>query len=419
MTVTQKYEHQVIPVGTVVQTILGDPLKITSVLHFGEFGDVYEAEEPVEKTRMCLRTEHINCPKAFRSLDCFIRLAQRYPLADRRYSRHLINVTKQTGDFGELNELRFHTCELLGPNLDDLRQLHLQRNFTHQMAFYMCDQILRALSELHRLGYVHRRVSPKSFCVGSHVHESLVFVVGYSHLHYVKKGNREHKVYKDDYKSSIRGSKVFQSVAAQREKTVYFRDDLESLLFTFIDVFKMGAVPWKSKEPAKMLDDKVKMRQGKFKNFDKLLPPDFEQLFRILRTFDETDRPECVLLHEIIDKCARRYEINIGAVAPDFLGKILPNFVLNRPPKEEVKKKELTEDPDSDRDEFEACVKARVENKMTTGDETKGDTSCSIGRFKGDEPPDEAAEKTAKRLKRGKKPKHNEDYRVGRDIFIV
>ncbi|CAJ0557727.1 unnamed protein product, partial [Mesorhabditis spiculigera] len=277
------------PGGHRLQTILGDPLKIISVLHFGEFGDVYEAEEPVEKTRMCLRTEHINCPKAFRSLDCFIRLAQRYPLADRRYSRHLINVTKQTGDFGELNELRFHTCELLGPNLDDLRQLHLQRNFTHQMAFYMCDQILRALSELHRLGYVHRRVSPKSFCVGSHVHESLVFVVGYSHLHYVKKGNREHKVYKDDYKSSIRGSKVFQSVAAQREKTVHFRDDLESLYSCCHHTFKFPPPGCSPLSTCKVQDGRGACveeqgagedAQRQVKNFDKLLPPDFEQLFR-------------------------------------------------------------------------------------------------------------------------------------------
>ncbi|KAJ1370908.1 hypothetical protein KIN20_032732 [Parelaphostrongylus tenuis] len=63
-------------------------------------------------------------------------------------------------------------------NIEKLREL-LGGKFKQSSAFYIAGEVLNALAELHKHGFVHRDVKPTNICVGVGAQSTRVYLVDY------------------------------------------------------------------------------------------------------------------------------------------------------------------------------------------------------------------------------------------------
>lgn len=62
--------------------------------------------------------------------------------------------------------MKFIMTQALGDTLYDITRKHLKSAFSPSTALRVSIQMLRALTDLHALGYLHRLIRPKGFSIG-------------------------------------------------------------------------------------------------------------------------------------------------------------------------------------------------------------------------------------------------------------
>ncbi|VDP13597.1 unnamed protein product [Soboliphyme baturini] len=183
-------------------------------------------------------------------------------------------------DFGNWSCFQYLVFKQCGPSLHQLRRQMQSRSFTEETIVRVAVQCVEAIRDLHRIGYVHRNVRPMVFHIGSEP-KSLrtIFLTDFDVAKRYLDKNGNHKPYKG--RIGFRGSTFYASINSHEKKELSRRDDLWSLFYVIIEMFK-GWLPWKQ-----IYNRETALKLKQYYTPEKLceaLPPQFRKIVKHLRS---------------------------------------------------------------------------------------------------------------------------------------
>ncbi|EYC41312.1 hypothetical protein Y032_0573g148 [Ancylostoma ceylanicum] len=84
-------------------------------------------------------------------------------------------------DYGHSKKYKFLIMPLLGPNLNQLREI-MKKEFSPATAARLSIQALDAVTMLHQIKILHTRIEPSHFCIGTEHRRNMLFLVGLGHI---------------------------------------------------------------------------------------------------------------------------------------------------------------------------------------------------------------------------------------------
>ncbi|KAH7836960.1 hypothetical protein Vadar_007868 [Vaccinium darrowii] len=151
---------------------------------------------------------------------------------------------------GQQSDYYIMVMDMLGPSLSELFKSK-SRRMSKKMVACIAIEAISILEEIHSRGYVHGDIKPENILIGSPgtADEKKLFLVDFG----LATRWRDHAtglhVKYDQMPDVFRGTTSFASVHAHLGRTASRRDDLESLAYTLIFLFR-GRLPWSMFEAA-------------------------------------------------------------------------------------------------------------------------------------------------------------------------
>ncbi|TKR69404.1 hypothetical protein L596_021570 [Steinernema carpocapsae] len=229
--------------GSLLET-LKHKYKIVRKILDGAFGFTYKVQHVTTKNEYALKTEPMTdeeSMKRFKTLKTELVL---YQAMDK-----IINPIKrqhfcQLVDFGCTSAFKFMVITLLGENLYTITRIYLNRAFTPSTALRVSIQMLRALMDLHGLGYVHRFLKPHTFAVGLGSNLRIIHMCDFS-LAWQFKEEGESSVRPPRSRVKMMGAIRYTSRNSHHSRELSRRDDLESWLYLSMEFFYLNILPWR------------------------------------------------------------------------------------------------------------------------------------------------------------------------------
>ena len=189
-----------------------------------------------------------------------------------------------------LIDTRIIVMDLLGPSLEDLFEMN-NKKFSLQTVIKLAINFIDIIQYIHSNGYIHRDLKPDNFTIG-YIDKDKLFCIdfGLAKKYLNKSGN--HITFMK--KRGFCGTAVYASIAAHAYHEQSRKDDLESIAYMLIYLYK-GKLPWKS---IKAKDKKTKYKmiyQEKLKcspeELCKGMPRQFCVFLDYVRTMDFDEKP--------------------------------------------------------------------------------------------------------------------------------
>ncbi|CDW55316.1 Tau tubulin kinase 1 [Trichuris trichiura] len=234
--------------------------KLVELIGSGGFGEVYEAADLVDGTRVALKIEQKGIESSALDVELSVYSVFAdgllFKLATSDPSQHLkmgfcskhvkwcdgSKYCPSFYDYGSTDTAVFIVIQLLGPSLSQWRRCMPKKCFTVGTAIRCAHQILCALEELHEAGYIHRDIKLSNIAPGL-VSDSkfglFLFDFGLCRKYILDNG-----VHKDERASvGFRGTSRYASINAHDCKDLSRRDDMMSLFYVTVEMFT-GKLPW-------------------------------------------------------------------------------------------------------------------------------------------------------------------------------
>ncbi|MCQ2818873.1 MAG: casein kinase 1 family protein [archaeon] len=164
-------------------------------------------------------------------------------------------------------------------------------------------QMLTRLEFLHNKGFIHRDIKPDNFCLGSSKSNTLVYLIDFGLCKRYLTKEKTHIEFSEN--EQMIGTPKYASINSHLEVSLSRRDDLESLAYTIIFLFRRGSLPWDkvkaltlAEKNNKIMDLKIQtpeedICQGLHQNLVKFLrytkqlkfeeTPDYKYLYNLLK----------------------------------------------------------------------------------------------------------------------------------------
>ena len=192
--------------------------------------------------------------------------------------KHVCNVH----DFVKNSEQNLIVMDLLGSNLAKIRKI-LEINYEFSIAIQLLIEMLAAIEEVHKRGFIHRDVKASNFVLSQDYREVFIVDFGLAKKHLDNAG----APYKQRRKADFRGTVSFASLNAHNNIDLSRRDDLWSLYFVMLD-FLEEKLKWREVKEYTMdqvkdiktrcLDDPEPLLWDKTKNIEEV-----KEIYRYIR----------------------------------------------------------------------------------------------------------------------------------------
>ena len=207
-----------------------------------------------------------------------------------RFLEHEISMykcTKLPHSVVTIDSKKCLVMPLHGKNLEQMIETH--GKFSLKNVLLVAINGIRLLKEIHSKGVIHRDVKPGNFALGTGSGENLYLIdLGLSKKYIGTRGHCEMT-----NKDSFRGTTRYASINAHDLLEQSRRDDLESLAYTLVYLFK-GSLPWQSrgipKEDRNEYVKKIK-KETSVETLCADMPREFEVYLRYIKTIDFTEKP--------------------------------------------------------------------------------------------------------------------------------
>jgi serine/threonine protein kinase len=224
--------------------ILLNKYKIIEEIGSGSFGKVFKAHSLKNKSEIAIKIQYTDVANVLKNE------AKIY-----KYLKDTMIVPK-IKNYGSENSFNFLVLDLLGKNLIDCMSTLSKKEWLTTMV-----KMIDIMEILHSKKIIHRDIKPDNFVFCREKKELFIIDFGLS-IYY------NDKDYKND---KIIGSVKYCSLDVHNKKGIYYKDDLESVLYTFLNCYGID-LPWnnliikldKSKlDERNILIDKIKLEKEK------------------------------------------------------------------------------------------------------------------------------------------------------------
>ena len=187
--------------------------------------------------------------------------------------------------------------ELLGSNLGDIVELFPKKRLPLRELILVTIKLISVIKYVHNKGIIHQDIKPENFIFG--VEEDLeniqnnnkLYCIDFGLSRIVKSNDKKQKSVK-----SFMGTLRYASLAAHNHLLQSCRDDLESIMYMVIYLFK-GKLPWMNQKIKKSVKStKYKLIQ-KIKeettpeDLTKGLPVEFLDFFKYIKNLEYAEKP--------------------------------------------------------------------------------------------------------------------------------
>ncbi|KAJ3435891.1 tau-tubulin kinase [Anaeramoeba flamelloides] len=280
-----------------VGQIILEKWQVKQQIGHGGFGQIYLSEDLETGQEIAIKFEKIKKKQSLRLEALVLNKMQ-----NSIYSPHLFR-------FGRHNDYYYLSMELLGLNLADLRRCVPKNRFSLQTTLMLSIDMITAIQEIHKIGFVHRDIKPSNFVMS-----------------FAKRVNKEHTTYYSrcciiDYGLSrkylqsngiireprgtagFRGTARYASINSHKLKELGRVDDLRSLFYLIVE-FMTGYLPWaKMKDKDKIFKEKL---TNSFIHLLKYLPKEFQLFYDHLQDLTYKDEPNYNYLRSLMKKALKR-----------------------------------------------------------------------------------------------------------------
>ena len=283
----------------IVKSIIGMELNgylIKRYIASGSFGDVYEAENKKTNELVALKipimTEEKNGER------CLLEELDIYKVLNKNKCHGISNAkvisNKKLGK-------KIIIMDLLGDSLEALMQKSEKKRLSLKTILLLAMQMIKILKDVHDAGYIHRDLKPDNFVIDIKTN-NIVYCIDFG---LAKKyiNEKEHVELKKN--GHFCGTARYASLAAHKGYTQSRKDDLESLGYLLIYLYK-GKLKWmgiknKDKKQRYKLIQEEKEKMTDEKLCEKL-PRQFLVYFKYIHSLDFNEKPRYTSLINMFKK---------------------------------------------------------------------------------------------------------------------
>ncbi|KFD44994.1 hypothetical protein M514_14129, partial [Trichuris suis] len=215
--------------------------RIVKELGRGTYGAVYKVADDELHRDAAMKVERRAISPEYRMLK--VEVAVMIELRAKK-----VKNCVQLFDHGCTPIFNYMVMSLVGNNLESLANKIAKLNnkkepmFSLYSAFYIGINTLDTLCDLHKCLFLHRDVKPANFAIGCHAADlTTIYLLDFGTTRRYAKENGLH--HRPRAKVAFRGSTLYASANALRERDQSRRDDIWSWLFTLISL-TVGKLPW-------------------------------------------------------------------------------------------------------------------------------------------------------------------------------
>lgn len=258
---------------------VGDRINEYLIIKFlgcGSFGNVYEAVN--RKGRHCA----LKVPIKSKGDSSQASIIHEYSI----YSK--LGKRVMNAKLIKYDNMKILVMDLLGPSIDNFVSKY--KRFDLKTTILIMIQLLESIKYIHNSGYIHRDIKPKNLVINSS-DPSKISIIDFG---------LSIKFIKDNHHIPCKKTKVFcgteryASIAAHTRYTQSRKDDLESILYTIIYLYK-GRLPWqgiKSSNKSERLKCVLKKKQEiGIPELCKGMPREFEVFGKYINSIEFNEKP--------------------------------------------------------------------------------------------------------------------------------
>ncbi|XP_013416788.1 uncharacterized protein LOC106178225, partial [Lingula anatina] len=271
--------------------VIKDRWRVVKKIGGGGFGEIYEGTDMMTRESVAMKIESAKQPKQVLKMEVAV-------LKKLQGKDH---VCKFSG-CGRNDRFNYVVMSLQGKNLAELRRGQPRGCFSLSTTLRLGAQILRAVENIHDVGFLHRDVKPSNFAMGRTTSTcKKVYMLDFGLARQYT--NSAGEVRSPRAAAGFRGTVRYASINAHKNKEMGRHDDLWSLLYMLVE-FVNGQLPWRK--------TKDKEQVGKMKEkcdnalLMKNLPSEFSKLLEHISSLDYYDKPDYAMLHGLFADCMKR-----------------------------------------------------------------------------------------------------------------
>ena len=286
-------------------TIINQRYKLIDKIGSGCFGTIFKAKDIQNDIYVAVKIESKKSKK--KRLSHEIRIYQN--LISSKYHSHFIPRILWYGNNENHN---FLVMEYMGYNLEKIFLKH-KHSFTLKTIIMLTIDLLNALQFIHHHNVIHRDLKPDNIVI-SHQNQNVYLLDFGLSKNFINGENQKHlKLVKN---KSLVGSVRYASIRNHKGYEISRRDDLESLAYILLYLFKKGKLPWNGL-PISDKEEKNKQILNIKKNIPikelcKDIPQEYQTLLSYSRKLKFEQKPNydylIHLFHKLLNNSGFKYD---------------------------------------------------------------------------------------------------------------
>ena len=246
----------------------------------GCFGSIYKAQNIRTKEYVAIKVEPIK--------DELKLLKNESKIYNHLNGSDNIPIVKW---YGKDNKNYYMVINLLGDSLQNL--MYSMKKFSPILILKLGIKIINILKFIHEKGFIHRDIKPDNFLFGLNKPDKLYLIDFGLCKSYLDK-NDIHNKFKKTF--SLIGSKNYASINAHEYNELSRRDDLESLGYMLLYLYK-GELEWQQiGDTKKILNMKQKITQNEN------IPEILRNYLKYVRCLEFEETPNYILLTDMFKR---------------------------------------------------------------------------------------------------------------------